>query len=846
MKIIFGGILCLAFLLALLISMIFIRYSRLKKSDPLASFLPALFSSLHLPLTDFIRLNITVVPVLLSIRIAQYFFLSSRITLPSAAFFLEMHGFLYDLVVWWFISWIILIPFILFSVLKRWISILFFCLIFVAYGIFEWTLFEFFKVSLTPLDEVIFTYTVREMAMIAENSVRISFLSFLPYLVLIVLVIGLFLLSLKIRLSKYIITGVLVIGALLLIFRHQVVPNETTSKNPFEYFLSVNKTIFLAKRCAHYISESDQPASQSNIEATARRYQEQHTEFNFLGGQYPFLHYDNTPDVLSGFFNLKAEKPNIVIVICESLSSCFMGENKIFGSFTPFLDSLAGKSLYWPNFLSTADRTFNVLQAVTGSLPPGDGTYITPNNDARFPFGVSLVSYLSGSSYYSAFYYGGDPGFNNMDDFLQHQKIDYILNSFGPKYRKYEPKGIPSWGYTDADLFSRAFDVIDSMKRTPRFDIYLTLSTHAPFIVPGQEYWLSQADRRIQSVPDDFKGKEDLKKFKSIFATILYSDNALREFFESYKKRPDFGNTIFLITGDHAMPELNLYRFSLLERFHVPLIIYSPMLKKNAKFLSVSSHLDITPSLLAMMHEKFGVEINQAASWLGNGIDTTWFFRNTHALPFILNNRDIPEYLDHLSYLSPYYYAELQPGFWLNVVKNPVVEARLKQELTDVRILSKYVMRENKLIPPELYFGKTLSCDTVSIPKIPEFAPTDSVWEFRNLLDKIPVSSKFCMMRLEIGFDFMVCRTKQGRSPILVFDLYGSNKSRIMYTSFDVIADSLKTAQPGQWKSVSFVENIDLSYLKDTNDDALLLYLWNRDRNTYRIAKPKVRILGYY
>jgi len=75
---------------------------------------------------------------------------------------------------------------------------------------------------------------------------------------------------------------------------------------------------------------------------------------------FPFLHTDQTPDVLSPFFDSTAIKPNIVFIIVEGLGRSFTNEGARLGNFTPFLDSLSRHSLYWPNFLSEGGRTFAV------------------------------------------------------------------------------------------------------------------------------------------------------------------------------------------------------------------------------------------------------------------------------------------------------------------------------------------------------------------------------------------------------------------------------------------------------------------------------------------------------
>ena len=44
------------------------------------------------------------------------------------------------------------------------------------------------------------------------------------------------------------------------------------------------------------------------------------------------------------------------------------------------------------------------------------------------------------------------------------------------------------------------------------------------------------------------------------------------------------------------MPEIPMK--TKIDRYHVPLIIYSPLLKQPAQFESISTHFDITPSVI--------------------------------------------------------------------------------------------------------------------------------------------------------------------------------------------------------------------------------------------------------
>src|SRR5690606_41349715 len=85
----------------------------------------------------------------------------------------------------------------------------------------------------------------------------------------------------------------------------------------------------------------------------------------------PFLHPDATPDALGPYFGptRTGRPPNLVVIVVEGLGRSFSGPDAALGSFTPFLDELAGRSLYFDNFMANQGRTFGVLPALFGSLP---------------------------------------------------------------------------------------------------------------------------------------------------------------------------------------------------------------------------------------------------------------------------------------------------------------------------------------------------------------------------------------------------------------------------------------------------------------------------------------------
>src|SRR5215472_8426851 len=95
------------------------------------------------------------------------------------------------------------------------------------------------------------------------------------------------------------------------------------------------------------------------------------------------------------------------------------------------------------------------------------------------------------------------------------------------------------------------------------------------------------------------------RPYREIYSSILYTDAALRTYFAEQAKLPGYRNTIFLITGDHRLAEIP--PSTRIDRYHVPLIIFSPSLKRPARIRSVSSQLDIAPTLLAFLRHHYRI-----------------------------------------------------------------------------------------------------------------------------------------------------------------------------------------------------------------------------------------------
>jgi arylsulfatase A-like enzyme len=383
-----------------------------------------------------------------------------------------------------------------------------------------------------------------------------------------------------------------------------------------------------------------------------------------LDPRFPFLRDEQTPDTLGAYFAPTSDgrPPNLVVIVVEGLGRSFSGPQASLGSFTPFLDELAERSLYFDNFLANQGRTFGVLPSLFNSAPFARAGFTALGE--RMPPGPGLFSLLGQQGYHTAFYNGTDTRFDNERPFLQLQGVQHLvdLQNFGAGYQR---NPFSEWGYPDGELVSRV--LADSAQlQTPFLLAMQTISMHPAYKFPGQDAYLARFEQRLRELHIDEARRANYRADAAIYSTILYTDAQLRRYFDAVAKRPWYANTIFLITGDHRLPEIPMGEH--LDRYHVPLIIYSPLLRQARRVRAVSSQLDVTPSLLALLSHTYGLQRPARTPWLGSGLDLADSFRNIHQLPLLQTKTSAPDYLAGRWWLHQGKLFELREGMHLAAV----------------------------------------------------------------------------------------------------------------------------------------------------------------------------------
>ncbi len=161
-----------------------------------------------------------------------------------------------------------------------------------------------------------------------------------------------------------------------------------------------------------------------------------------------------------------------------------------------------------------------------------------------WPF--SLINLLQQNGYETNFFYGGDASFDNMRKFLLKNKIDHIYDetNFPSGYAKMPANNGFSWGYGDKELFNSYLNSKQDSIRS-YLNLVLTVSTHSPFLINEQDKYLQSFENRMSELGISENQKKEYRNYKYQYASIMYMDDAIGSFLESYKKRSDFSNTVF-------------------------------------------------------------------------------------------------------------------------------------------------------------------------------------------------------------------------------------------------------------------------------------------------------------
>jgi phosphoglycerol transferase MdoB-like AlkP superfamily enzyme len=279
------------------------------------------------------------------------------------------------------------------------------------------------------------------------------------------------------------------------------------------------------------------------------------------------------------------QKLNVVILTLESFgkeySQYFNSEKRDYQGFTPFLDSLAQVSLQAKHSFANGLRSAQGIVAITSGLPSlmEEQFVFSPYQSNQLD---GLAAHLRREGYETAFFHGSNPGSMEFDKFAHLTGFTHFYDRYG--YGN-QADFDGNWGIWDAPMLQF---MANKLTQTPEpfYGFFFSLTSHHPY-----------------NVPKDFE--EKYPTIDPLHRSVLYADDALRQFFETAKKQAWFDRTVFVITADHVgagtfVPEYQ----TKVGRYNIPILFFKPNGIKPEIVQNLVQQQDIMPSILDFLNYK--------------------------------------------------------------------------------------------------------------------------------------------------------------------------------------------------------------------------------------------------
>lgn len=430
--------------------------------------------------------------------------------------------------------------------------------------------------------------------------------------------------------------------------------------------------------------------------------------------EFPLLQPVDDESGLSAYFNVFDSLPNIKIIIVDGLGNDLVHGK--FKGFMPYLQQLESNSLTWTNFLSNTGESYASFPTIVGSLPFGEAGFTTLPN---FTYRNTLFSILKENGYSTSFNYGGNTALHNFDRFLEEEGVDLIYdrNNFGKDYKLQDEDaaGI-TLGYPDKALFANYNLNIQSF-RNPRFDVFTTLSTRAPFHIPSIEKY----EKRVTALTEELSFEKSSRRFiernKELFASFIYADEAIAEFMKNEKSQDSYSNTIYIITGSHQLGGID--QENPISKYRVPLLLFSPLLKSTGEIKRISSHMDIAPSIVSLLSHGAELKKPRQLAWIGDDLVKKSPLRVYREIPLLRSAYNFQDFVVDDMFLSDGDLFRLDQELNLLPIDDEEKMESIEKRFHDFKSINRYVTEKNRIIPETLSLVEN---------KKPDFSKEEMIW----------------------------------------------------------------------------------------------------------------------
>lgn len=224
--------------------------------------------------------------------------------------------------------------------------------------------------------------------------------------------------------------------------------------------------------------------------------------------------------------NENPAKPDLIILIAESLSSWQSHLLEGTHDWLPRLDAIARENHYFTHFHANGFSTSGAQVALGTGLvpinPPGVFEYTLDHYTDVHP---SLADIAHSANYRALYFMSNNSKFFGLEHWLRSLNFDDVHGSSDPYYR-----GMKLWQFDSVEdrlLYQRFLDWFDHRPVDQRFaSVLLTVSSHPPFVNPET-------------------GQLDAE------GTFRYVDTQIGAFYDALNSRGFFKHGLLVILGDH-------------------------------------------------------------------------------------------------------------------------------------------------------------------------------------------------------------------------------------------------------------------------------------------------------
>ena len=191
--------------------------------------------------------------------------------------------------------------------------------------------------------------------------------------------------------------------------------------------------------------------------------------------------------------------------------------------------------------------------------------------------------------------------------------------------------------------------------------------------------------------------------------------------------------------------------------------------------------------------------------------------------------------------------SKVLPECWLTDTSDQGLTAVMQQQLDDFKLLNAFVTRNNRLIPPEVYFGKRIDSMSISLSDSLSLDVSDSLGEYRVLCLRQEIPAKVRYLDLNLSVEMDTRETDTAKAPILVFDMFDGDGNRLHWQSLKFrCSKGVSGGRDHQWNQMKTQGTVRFDHLDENQEKILKLYIWNYRRCTIRLLNPELSIKGYF